>query len=167
MRELAGRDSKYRKYGTEGTARSARAREYTSEILCDGWRQNGQPTEIRNRESESDSHQQRTASRTQRLLRFDNAIEIDKLSTARVFIHILIAPSSFSNSSYIVTSARVITQFVIVVIAKAHTYIYGTYIYSTFCAVQVRRADENGGTDADTEDSEGDGEEAEEAAKDE
>ena len=35
---------------------------------------------------------------------------------------------------------------------------YIVHIYSTFCAVQVRRADENGGTDADTEDSEGDSE---------
>lgn len=61
-------------------------------------------------ERESDSRQQRTVSRTRRLLRFENAIEIDKLSTARVFIHILIAPSSFSSSSYIVMSARVITS---------------------------------------------------------
>lgn len=64
-------------------------------------------------ERESDSRQQHTVSRTRRLLRFENAIEIDKLSTARVFIHILhilIAPSSFSSSSYIVMSARVITS---------------------------------------------------------
>lgn len=130
MRELAGRDSKYRKYDTEGTARSARTREYTSEILCDGRRQNGQTANRLRFETERERATPTNNARLRALEDYFASTTRLRLTSSQQPAYLYTFLSHPRVSRILATLSRqhaLSPQFVIViivVIAKAHTYIY-------------------------------------------